>query len=77
VRDAVLARTAELDVAAWDLLNLLTCAPGAIPDRLLTGLGVGMPALPRLDEANLIRRTSITLMTNPSHLSDRIIVLPH
>jgi hypothetical protein len=33
------------------------CAPGAIRDRLLAGLGVGMPALPRLDEANLIRRT--------------------
>ena len=57
VRDAILARTAELDVAAWDLLNLLSCAPGAIPDRLLAGLGVGMPALRRLDEANLIRRT--------------------
>jgi len=57
VRDAILARTAELDLAAWDLVNLLTCAPGAIPDRLLTGLGVTMPALRRLDEANLIRRT--------------------
>ena len=58
VRDAVLARTAELDVPAWDLLNLLTCAPGAIPDNLLAGLGVTLPALRTLDEANLIRRSS-------------------
>jgi DNA-binding CsgD family transcriptional regulator/GTPase SAR1 family protein len=57
VRDAILARTAELDVAAWDLLNLLTCAPGAIPDHLLAGLGVTLPALRTLDEANLIRRS--------------------
>jgi len=57
VRDAILARTAELDVASWDLLNLLTCAPGAIPDHLLTGLGVTLPALRRLDAANLIRRS--------------------
>src|SRR5689334_22592742 len=35
VRDAVLARTADLAPAAWDLLNLLTCSPGAIPDHLL------------------------------------------
>ena len=58
VRDAILARTAELDVAAWDLLNLLTCAPGAIPDHLLAGLGVTLPALRTLDEANLIRRSA-------------------
>ena len=57
VRDAILARTAELDVAAWDLLNLLTCAPGSIPDHLLAGLGVTLPALANLDEANLIRRS--------------------
>jgi DNA-binding CsgD family transcriptional regulator len=56
VRDAILARTADLDVAAWDLLNLLTCAPGSIPDHLLTGLGVTLPALRTLDEAKLIKR---------------------
>lgn len=56
VRDAILARTAGLDVAAWDLLNLLTCAPGAIPDHLLPRLGVTLPALRVLDEAKLIRR---------------------
>lgn len=56
VRDAILARTADLDVAAWDLLNLLTCAPGSIPDHLLVDLGVALPALRTLDEAKLIKR---------------------
>lgn len=56
VRDAILARTADLDTDAWDLLNLLTCAPGAIGDHLLTGLGVTLPALRALDQAKLIKR---------------------
>ena len=56
VRDAILARTAGLDVPAWDLLNLLTCAPGSIADHLMTDLGVTLPALRALDEAKLIRR---------------------
>ena len=58
VRDAVLARTTGLDPAAWDLLNLLTCSPGAIPDHLLTALGVTLPALRALADAGLIRRSS-------------------
>jgi DNA-binding CsgD family transcriptional regulator len=57
VRDAVLARTSDLDPAAWDALNLLTCSPGAVPDRLLTDLGVTLPALRSLSDAGLIRRT--------------------
>lgn len=57
VRDAILARTVGLDVAAWDLLYLLACAPGALPDYLLADLGVTVPALRTLDEAKLIRRT--------------------
>lgn len=56
VRDAILARTADLDATAWDLLQLLTCAPGAIGDRLLIGLGVTLPALRALDQAKLIKR---------------------
>lgn len=56
VRDAILARTAGLDAAAWDLLHLLTCAPGAIADHLLTDLGVTLPALRALDDAKLIKR---------------------
>ncbi len=31
----ILARTADLDAAAWDVLHLLACAPEAIPDQLL------------------------------------------
>ncbi|HET7667013.1 MAG TPA: AAA family ATPase, partial [Mycobacterium sp.] len=58
VRDAVLARTAGLDPAAWDLLNLLTCSPGVIPDYLLADLGVTLPASRALAEAGLIRRSS-------------------
>ena len=58
VRDAVLARTSDLDAAAWDALNLLTCSPGAVPDRLLTDLGVTLPALRALSDAGLIRRSS-------------------
>ncbi|WP_239476796.1 helix-turn-helix transcriptional regulator [Nocardia arizonensis] len=56
VRDAILARTAGLDTAAWDLLHLLTCAPGAIADHLLTDLGITLPALRALDGAKLIKR---------------------
>jgi DNA-binding CsgD family transcriptional regulator/tetratricopeptide (TPR) repeat protein len=58
VRDAVLARTSGLDPAAWDLLNLLTCSPGAIPDHLLVDLGVTLPASRALADAGLIRRSS-------------------
>jgi DNA-binding CsgD family transcriptional regulator len=58
VRDAVLARTADLDAAAWDALNLLSCSPGVVPDRLLTDLGVTLPALRALSDAGLIRRSS-------------------
>jgi tetratricopeptide (TPR) repeat protein len=58
VRDAVLARTSGLDPAAWDLLNLLACSPGVIPDHLLVDLGVTLPASRTLAEAGLIRRSS-------------------
>lgn len=57
VRDAILARTVGLDVPAWDLLYLLTSAPGAIPDYLLADLGVGLAALRTLDEVKLLRRS--------------------
>lgn len=57
VRDAVLARTTDLDAAAWNALNLLTCSPGAVPDRLLADLGVTLPALRALSSAGLIRRS--------------------
>lgn len=56
VRDAILARTADLDAEARAVLDLLACAPEAIPDQLLPVLGVGIPPLRALDEAGLIRR---------------------
>jgi DNA-binding NarL/FixJ family response regulator len=58
VRDAVLARTSGLDPAAWDLLNLLACAPGPIPDHLLVDLEVTLPASRALTEAGLITRSA-------------------
>ncbi|TDO18578.1 regulatory LuxR family protein [Mycobacterium sp. BK086] len=58
VRNAVLARTAGLDDAAWDLLYLLACSPEAIPDYLLVELGITLPPLRRLHQANLISRTA-------------------
>ena len=48
VRDAVLGRT---------VLNLLSCAPEALPDYLLDGLGVTSEPLRRLHDAHLIRNT--------------------
>lgn len=58
VRDAVLGRTGGLDESEWDVLNLLSCSPEALPDYLLAGLGVTMPTLRRLHDAHLIRRTT-------------------
>lgn len=57
VRDAILSRTVDLGVDEWDVLYLLACAPGSIPDDLLADLGVTTPALRTLADAKLIRRT--------------------
>ncbi|MCA1844519.1 MAG: AAA family ATPase [Actinobacteria bacterium] len=56
VRDAVLARTTDLEQQAWDLLHLLACAPEAIPDVLLPHLGIGLVPLRAVGAAGLIRR---------------------
>jgi hypothetical protein len=58
VRDAILARTTDLDPDAWEVVHLLACAPEAIADHLLAGLGIGLPPLRALDQAGLIRRGS-------------------
>ncbi|HVQ88196.1 MAG TPA: AAA family ATPase [Actinomycetes bacterium] len=57
VRDAILARTAGLEADARDLLDLLVCAPEAIPDRLLPQLGFGVEPLRSLHQVGLIRRS--------------------
>jgi hypothetical protein len=57
VRDVVLGRTVGLDESAWDVLNLLSCSPEAIPDHLLPSLGVTLDPLRRLHDAHLVRRT--------------------
>jgi DNA-binding CsgD family transcriptional regulator len=58
VRDAVLGRTVGLDESEWDVLNLLSCSPEAIPDYLLADLGVALAPLQKLRDAHLIRQTS-------------------
>jgi DNA-binding CsgD family transcriptional regulator len=54
VRDAVLARTIGLDGDARDLLDLLACAPEAVPDDALRALGVRLETLRALDATGLI-----------------------
>jgi DNA-binding CsgD family transcriptional regulator len=56
VRDAVLARTAGLDDDARDLLDLLACAPEAVPAEALPALGVELRALRALDATGLLER---------------------
>ena len=55
VRDAILARTHGLSRDAWDLLHVLACAPEAIPDHLIAGLGIGIRPLLEANLAGLIR----------------------
>ena len=57
VRDAVMARTVDLDDEARSVLDLMACAPEGIGDRLLPGLGVGLGALRALDAVGFIGRT--------------------
>ncbi|NED67978.1 LuxR family transcriptional regulator, partial [Streptomyces sp. SID10244] len=40
VRDAILARTVGLDPSGWEVLNLLACAPGPIPENAIAELAV-------------------------------------
>ncbi|HWT24356.1 MAG TPA: AAA family ATPase [Solirubrobacteraceae bacterium] len=56
IRDAVLGRTHGLDPDAREFLDLLACAPQAVPDQALRTLGLGLRQLRALDETGLIRR---------------------
>ncbi|HEX5995084.1 MAG TPA: AAA family ATPase [Jiangellales bacterium] len=56
VRDAVLARTADLPPAAQDVLALLACAPEAVPDVALPALDVDLPTLRAIDRTGLVER---------------------
>lgn len=56
VRDAVLARTADVAPEDFEVLQLVSAAPDRLDDRLLPALGVDLPPLRRLDATGLITR---------------------
>ncbi|MBO9523742.1 MAG: AAA family ATPase [Nocardioidaceae bacterium] len=58
VRDAVLARTAEVDGADFEVLQLVATAPDRLDDRVLPALGVDLPTLRRVDRTALLVRTT-------------------
>ena len=57
VRDAVLARTADVAVEDFEVLQLVATAPDRLDDRTLPALGVDLPTLRRLDGTGLLGRT--------------------
>jgi hypothetical protein len=57
VRDAVLARVAEIAPEDLEVLQLVATAPDGLDDRALPALAVGLPTLRRLDETALLTRT--------------------
>jgi DNA-binding CsgD family transcriptional regulator len=58
VRDAVLARTADVSQADFEVLQLVATAPDRLNDRVLPLLDVDLPTLRRLDETALLTRTN-------------------
>lgn len=56
VRDAVLARTTEVGPDDLEVLQLISCAPDRLDDRLLPRVGVDLPTLRRLDQTALLDR---------------------
>jgi hypothetical protein len=56
VRDAVLARTAGVAPADFEVLQLAACAPDRLDDRVLPALGVDLPTLRRLHDTGLLLR---------------------
>lgn len=57
VRDAVLARTADVPPEDFEVLQLVATAPDRLDDRVLPKLGVDLPTLRRLDGTSLLART--------------------
>jgi DNA-binding CsgD family transcriptional regulator len=62
VRDAVLARTAEVTAGDFEVLQLVATAPDRLDDRALPALGVDLPTLRRLDTTGLLTRGRDGLM---------------
>jgi DNA-binding CsgD family transcriptional regulator/tetratricopeptide (TPR) repeat protein len=56
VRDAVLARTADVAPDDFEVLQLAAAAPSRLDDRLLPSLGVDLPTLRRLHRTGLLLR---------------------
>ena len=56
VRDTVLARTAGIAAADFEVLQIAAAAPDRLDDRLLPALGVDLPTLWRLHETGLLLR---------------------
>ncbi|HEX4688340.1 MAG TPA: AAA family ATPase [Nocardioides sp.] len=57
VRDAVLARTADVSAEDFEVLQLVATAPDRLDDRVLPALDVDLPTLRRLDTTGLLTRT--------------------
>ncbi|HVK29290.1 MAG TPA: AAA family ATPase [Nocardioides sp.] len=57
VRDAVLARTMDIDMHDFEVLQLVASAPDRLDDRVLPALGVDLPTLRRIDQTALLVRT--------------------
>jgi DNA-binding CsgD family transcriptional regulator len=56
VRDAVLARTAEVAPADLEVLQLAATAPDHLDDRVMPALGLDLPTLRRVYDTGLLRR---------------------
>ncbi|WP_018503494.1 ATP-binding protein [Parafrankia discariae] len=56
VRDAVLARTADVTPDDVEVLQMVATAPDRLDDRVLPALGVDLPTLRRLDTTGLLTR---------------------
>jgi DNA-binding CsgD family transcriptional regulator len=57
VRDAVLARAADVSAEDFEVLQLVATAPDRLDDRVLPALDVDLPTLRRLDTTGLLTRT--------------------